>query len=165
MIKNDQGLTLETPAVASFTASIAPINTQLIHQFVFRSTDAVNKLALHYTGDEWMHESWTQLTLVGSDSQRVGFPLTRVVPSSTNGARIQAFRRPRHAIAAHWLWEQLHSHQSAAALRLHFYFPDPELDLAGCRSLTQTQLTSTLTLALIPTLTLLILTLILFLIY
>ena len=33
------GLTLETSAIVSFTTSIAPINNQLIHQFVFRRTD------------------------------------------------------------------------------------------------------------------------------
>ena len=38
---NDEGLTLETSSVVSFTASITFINTQLIHQFVFRRADAV----------------------------------------------------------------------------------------------------------------------------
>ena len=34
-------LALETSAIVSFTASITLINTQLIHQFVFRHADAV----------------------------------------------------------------------------------------------------------------------------
>ena len=36
-----KGLALETSAIASFTAFITLINTQLIHQFVFRRADAV----------------------------------------------------------------------------------------------------------------------------
>ena len=41
VIRFDKGLTLETPAVVGFTASITLINTQLIHQFVSRRADAV----------------------------------------------------------------------------------------------------------------------------
>ena len=36
-----EGLALETSAIVSFTASIALVNTQLIHHFVFRRADAV----------------------------------------------------------------------------------------------------------------------------
>ena len=35
-IRSEEGLTLETSAIVSFTASITLVNTQLIHQFVFR---------------------------------------------------------------------------------------------------------------------------------
>ena len=38
---NDEGLTLETSAIVSFTASITLINTQLIHQFVSCHADAI----------------------------------------------------------------------------------------------------------------------------
>ena len=38
---SDEGLPLETSAIVSLTASITLINTQLIHQFVFRRTGAV----------------------------------------------------------------------------------------------------------------------------
>ena len=38
---SDEGLALETSAIVSLTASITPINTQLIHQFVFHRADAV----------------------------------------------------------------------------------------------------------------------------
>ena len=48
IIRSDEGLTLETSAIVSFTASITLINTQLIHQFVFRRADAVTQL-WHYT--------------------------------------------------------------------------------------------------------------------
>ena len=41
----DEGLTLETSAIVSFTASttraITLINTQLVHQFLFRRADKV----------------------------------------------------------------------------------------------------------------------------
>ena len=41
LLRSDEGLTIETSAIVSFTASITRINTQWIHQFVFRRTDAV----------------------------------------------------------------------------------------------------------------------------
>ena len=41
LIRSDEGLTLETSAIVSFTASNTLINTGLIHQFVFRRADAV----------------------------------------------------------------------------------------------------------------------------
>ena len=42
VIRSDEGLHLETPAIVSFTASITLINTPLIHHFVSRnSADAV----------------------------------------------------------------------------------------------------------------------------
>ena len=40
MIRCDEGLALETPAIVSSTASITLISTQLIHQLVFHYADA-----------------------------------------------------------------------------------------------------------------------------
>ena len=40
-IRSDEGLALETSAIVSFTALITLVNTQLIHQFVYRGADAV----------------------------------------------------------------------------------------------------------------------------
>ena len=39
--RQSEGLTLETSAIVSLTASNTLINTQLIHQFVSRRADAV----------------------------------------------------------------------------------------------------------------------------
>ena len=41
LIRSDEGLALETSAVVSLTAFITLINTQLIHQFVFRRAIAI----------------------------------------------------------------------------------------------------------------------------
>ena len=38
---SDEGLTLEMSAIVFFAVAITPINTQLMHQLVFRRTDAV----------------------------------------------------------------------------------------------------------------------------
>ena len=59
----DEGLALETSAIVSLTASITLINTQLIHQFVFRRADAVTD---NSSLKSWHYTTWWRIRLVSA---------------------------------------------------------------------------------------------------